>query len=731
MVAPAPPVQAASAMHASADSHPARTGLPREQQGRVDAGTPPAASTSTAPQTAAPQRKSLAQRNVELLSLPLQDSPDYYDLASSYGSDSELSDYGEGGVDDSYSLARPSPLNTVPATNRGSKLSKLAAHTRRGKLGQYPHAEGGDNPRSETGGVVGGDLGAGARAPAQKRRKLNDVAPIASEAGFSVAPNLHLVPRPVHALSRESDRPAPAYLPPVPQSPLDLLLMPSVQHTLGKKNETFHLLGASATALIEQEAELINALGKVCRGLRGEGFEWRWQGDAGRRQAKKEAKEEEEAQQKEGDEAATGTPADAAAVAAVGAEAAANEGATTPAEGSAPDAPPNDAPGSAQPGEVAVSASSSTAKDPAAECPNGDVKLEQATPILQSATAPAAAAASSEQVAVPGMAASGSEAQTAEQDVEMQPADAEKGESAQSSDATPNASARASEAPAIAVTADANAGQSATSGAADGPGAGSQPAPAVAAPTDGAAPVEMVEANGADADDAATTEATPAPSTAGGDESTTATRRRSGRVPATGRAGMRHTRSRQSSPEDEDAYSSGADEDAGLYDQDAAEDARGAGGKRGAAGVSGIGARAQLIPEEELPEYAERMVDPEGYVRSLFVTEGEKVELERVVSAPGGGVVGTGQFDSLTPNEQEVLLHDCMTDLHRFLADAIEYRNRLSEIRDGILGVERRRKGMWKVVRTVANDFLAEEEGAVYGQQQQQQQQQQDGAGYE
>lgn len=38
---------------------------------------------------------------------------------------------------------------------------------------------------------------------------------------------------------------------------------------------------------------------------------------------------------------------------------------------------------------------------------------------------------------------------------------------------------------------------------------------------------------------------------------------------------------------------------------------------------------------------------------------------------------------------------------------------------------------MWKVVRTVANDFLAEEEGAVYGQQQQQQQQQQDGAGYE
>lgn len=40
-------------------------------------------------------------------------------------------------------------------------------------------------------------------------------------------------------------------------------------------------------------------------------------------------------------------------------------------------------------------------------------------------------------------------------------------------------------------------------------------------------------------------------------------------------------------------------------------------------------------------------------------------------------------------------------DLHRFLADSMEYRARLAEIRDGILGVERRRKGMWKVVRTL------------------------------
>jgi hypothetical protein len=41
--------------------------------------------------------------------------------------------------------------------------------------------------------------------------------------------------------------------------PRDEVQVASVQHTLGKKNQTFHLLGASATALIEQEAELINA----------------------------------------------------------------------------------------------------------------------------------------------------------------------------------------------------------------------------------------------------------------------------------------------------------------------------------------------------------------------------------------------------------------------------------------------------------------------------------------
>lgn len=49
------------------------------------------------------------------------------------------------------------------------------------------------------------------------------------------------------------------------------------------------------------------------------------------------------------------------------------------------------------------------------------------------------------------------------------------------------------------------------------------------------------------------------------------------------------------------------------------------------------------------------------------------------------------------------------SDLHRFMADTLEYRDRLSEICDGVLGIDRRKKGMYKVVRLVAADWLQEE----------------------
>lgn len=690
----------------------------------ANASNPPA--TTTTPSTAA-HRKMLAQRDVELLSvllamldtrhssrlplklalfsppltrscayihspassLPARDQAAYYDDASPCTSDSELSD--DGARDAEYDLARPTTLSAIPTTNRGHKLSRLAPHTRRGRLGYYPHADAGfdDGPLMS----AGGDLSAGAREPAHKRRKLNDVAPSATEAGFPVAPNLQLVPRPVHALSRESDRPAPSYLPPVPQSPLDLLLMPSVQYSLGKKNQTFHLLGASATALIEQEAQLINALGKVCRGLRGEGYEWRWQGDDGRRQAKKEAKEESE-RKRAGALAAAAAPAENA-------------------QPAAPDAPPADpAPTDSQVGadptpNVSAPASTSAAATPAvADLQAENVKAEQATPVLQSATAPVSATPVEHPVEVPGVSASAPEATAStSEDVEMKssepavPAQAEAAapvaapaapsgvaavlaqgtESGAGGSAPPSvtgtvagpanspsegggaaAAARSSAPPSTATTVEGIDVPVSTSGeAAKDPEAAAEPTAStsngtVAATLNGeAAGPAAAEADGTDAsaamevDESVTADGTPAPSTAGGDDvATAAVRRRSGRVPAGGRGAMRHTRSRQSSPEDEGAFSSGAEDDAAFYDDEALDGVRTTAARRNGLGGGSAGARAQLIPEEELPEYAERMVDPEGYVRSLFVTEGEKVELERMVPAPGGGAMPSGQFDS-------------------------------------------------------------------------------------
>jgi len=66
-----------------------------------------------------------------------------------------------------------------------------------------------------------------------------------------------------------------------------------------------------------------------------------------------------------------------------------------------------------------------------------------------------------------------------------------------------------------------------------------------------------------------------------------------------------------------------------------------------------------LVPIEDLPEYASRLVDPESYVRSLFVSDKE-VELEKCVSGPNG-ISGTGIMESLSSNEQEALVHDCLT----------------------------------------------------------------------
>lgn len=78
--------------------------------------------------------------------------------------------------------------------------------------------------------------------------------------------------------------------------------------------------------------------------------------------------------------------------------------------------------------------------------------------------------------------------------------------------------------------------------------------------------------------------------------------------------------------------------------------------------------RRKRIAEEEMPEYAKRLVDPEVYVRSLFVSESSVEMAVNPLNGPinggngiGTGGIGAGQVDLLSPNEQEVLVHDCLT----------------------------------------------------------------------
>ncbi|GAA5937904.1 hypothetical protein JCM3775_002392 [Rhodotorula graminis] len=697
----------------------------------------------------AQHRVRLADKDVGILSLPARDLPSYYDPPSSPSAASGSD--GEGAVD---GLA-----SAIPTTNRGHKLSRLAPHTRRGRLGHHANVDAGFIDDTTSTSLV---------PPAQKRRKLNDLAAASSTSGFAVAPNLHLVPRSVHTLSREPDAPSPAHLPPVPQSPLDLLLTPAVQHTLGRKNNTFHLLAASATSLIEQEAELVGALTQVCRGLRGEGFDWRWDGDDERRRERDETRRKvEDEERKVGDDKEQGALDEAAATAA-----AASAG--QPAQNGEAPAP---APTAGAVDGMDVEASPAPTATTSAPALEDEVKLEQATPVLSAPSAPGAVA---DPVPVPGLspalpatstAVEGAEqtalAQAAPtQDVEMkeaaEPTTAE-GAAADNSTAAPALAADApataavdgdaapaangeaptastsapSEVPAIAVTAagaedpaataadagaaPASASTPALNGTSEGehgaPGAGAtvEPvAPSADAATAADPPTPATPATpalaataAADSGDVASAEVTPAPSLS----EEPSIRRRSGRV-ARGAAGAggvsgRHTRSRQSSPEE--GYTDAEDEAEGAGEGSSLDEPLAA----GAAAASRPPRGQQAVEEEELPEYAARLVDPEVFVRGLFVSEGD-VEMERVVPGPGGGMVGTGQMETLTPNEQEVLLHDCLTDLHRFLADTLEYRSRLLEIRDGTLGVERRRKGMHKAVRTVAWDWL-QEEGAGMG----------------
>ncbi|SGY70152.1 BQ5605_C004g03111 [Microbotryum silenes-dioicae] len=616
---------------------------------------PPPAPAAAAP---IPPRIPMAERDVYMLSLPSQDQRIYYDTESgSSDEDRDPSDLDS--VYDTSSLARST-------TNRGHKLSRSSAHIRRGRLGAFPHTDtGGFEPTTCT----------------KRRKLLSGLPPCSGPGALAVAPNLHLIPRGC------KPRPPPAVLPPVPQSPLDLLLTPGLQYTLGPKNQTFKTLGMSAMGLIEQEGPLIGSLGRVCAGLRGEGFDFRYHGDdtlskrsdqervqrqdkerLAKEQKKLEAEEkkraqeaqerevkrlEEEKQRKETEEREANERVEVDEKKRVEQQEADKRKAEEDRRQAQDEATrfdvqqadqERDAERKAEQVEMANmqdAATVQTEKEIPATAVNDTVAASEAAP----------AAAVVETVA-----------------------DAE----------VPTEQAAAANAPSVAA-------ETETKAAADAMEV-DEAGPSLPVVDLGALPL-LPDMNGAapsEADDAAM-----AAALAAEDDEGTATRRRSGRV--------------ANRPQPQNVAEFGEEEDPIAEEPITSASAK----TNGATSAIDLeGSIEEPTPEdksmvEELPEYVQRLVDPELYVRSLFVSL-ESVEMP--ITRPGlPGQPAVTSMEMVSPNDQEVLLHDCLTDLHRFLADSLEYRDRLSEIRDGVLGVDRRRKGMWKVVRTVAEDWLREE----------------------
>ncbi|SDA05595.1 BZ3501_MvSof-1269-A2-R1_Chr5-2g07548 [Microbotryum saponariae] len=594
-----------------------------------------------APATAAPTspRIPMAERDVYMLSLPSQDQRIYYDTESgSSDEDRDPSDLDS--VYDTSSLARST-------TNRGHKLSRSSAHIRRGRLGAFPHTDtGGFEPTTCT----------------KRRKLLSGLPPCSGPGALAVAPNLHLIPR------GSKPRPRPAVLPPVPQSPLDLLLTPGLQYTLGPKNQTFKTLGMSAMGLIEQEGPLIGSLGRVCAGLRGEGFDFRYHGDdtlskrsdqerVQRQDKERLAKEQRKLEAEEKKRAQ---------------EAQEREVKRLEEEKQRKETEEREANERVEADEKKRVEQQEADKRKAEE--DRRQAQDEATRIeVQQADQERDAERKAEQVEMANM----QDAATAQTEKEI-PATAVN-DTVAASEAAPAA--------AVAETvADAEVPMEQ---------AAAVNAPSVAAGTETKAPDDAMEVDEAVPSLPVADDAAMAAALAAEDDEGTATRRRSGRV--------------ANRPQPQNVAESGEEEDLIAEEPTTSASAK----TNGATSAIGIeGPIEEPTPEdksmvEELPEYVKRLVDPELYVRSLFVSS-ESVEMP--ITRPGlPGQPAVTLMEMVSPNDQEVLLHDCLTDLHRFLADSLEYRDRLSEIRDGVLGVERRRKGMWKVVRTVAEDWLREE----------------------
>ncbi|KAH9820181.1 hypothetical protein DFH28DRAFT_1218665 [Melampsora americana] len=74
-------------------------------------------------------------------------------------------------------------------------------------------------------------------------------------------------------------------------------------------------------------------------------------------------------------------------------------------------------------------------------------------------------------------------------------------------------------------------------------------------------------------------------------------------------------------------------------------------------------------------------------------------------SHPASVASGNATFENLSNQQQIDSYHDCTIELSKFLGDLIDYRDRLLEVRDGCLSVEKRRRALWAIVKVCADGY--------------------------
>ncbi|GAA93403.1 uncharacterized protein L969DRAFT_104819 [Mixia osmundae IAM 14324] len=119
------------------------------------------------------------------------------------------------------------------------------------------------------------------------------------------------------------------------------------------------------------------------------------------------------------------------------------------------------------------------------------------------------------------------------------------------------------------------------------------------------------------------------------------------------------------------------------------------------------------MESERLAATVRRYLAPEPYVRALFVEPTAVPSADTAQSDDNGlQVPPASPVSNLTPAQQYTVVQECLTDLQRFLADNLEYHHRLREIHESVLGVDKRRKGVWKMTRLYAKDWLHHQQGS-------------------